>query len=120
MAVSMGTIADYNDYIGIIGPIRGMDPEDGERQLYHGTDISVLISLENDPETDTPVGTLIYSPNEIGETAKYPFGFDGSEIASSMADVDDGTEVFRIVRNAAGNIRIYLPITYRKTRLSRL
>jgi acetoacetate decarboxylase len=111
-------IADYNDYSGVVGPIRGLDPDTGERELYHGTDITVFITAATD--SDTPIGTLTYAANEIGETAKYPFGFDGADIATSMAALADGTKVYRVVRNGDGSIRIWRELTYKKTRESRL
>lgn len=113
-------IADYNAYSGVVGPIHGYNPDNGQYEIYHGTDLTIIISLENDPETDTPAGTLTQSLTEIEETGQFPFGFDGDDIAASLADQDDGTKVYRIVRSADGNIRIWLDLTYRKTRESRL
>jgi hypothetical protein len=111
-------IADYNDYSGVVGPIRGWNPDSAERELYHGTDIEVFIAATS--ASDTPIGTLTHAASEIGETGKFPFGFDGEEIATSMAAVSDGTKVYRIVRNGDGSIRIWRELTYKKTRESRL
>jgi hypothetical protein len=110
--------ADYNDFSGIVGPIRGINPGTGVREVYHGSDLTVFIALTNESDA-VAVGTLTYTPTEIGATGKYPFGFDGDEIATSLEEVADGTTVYRIVSTPSG-IRVWRALTYKKTRESRL
>jgi len=106
-------IADDNDYIEIAGPVTGKSPVSGVRELFHSTDVVAFIT--SSPTSNTPIGTLSYNSTEIGTSAKYPIAFDGDDVTTSLAALDDGATVYRVVRSP-GNWRIVTEVTYRKTR----
>lgn len=108
-------IVDDNDFVEIVGPVRGRDPATGERELYHGVDVIAFVT--GDPLSNVPIGTLSYAASEIGSTGRYPVLFDGAAIKADLAAEEDGATLFRVIQSP-GNFRVVDALTYKKSRPS--
>lgn len=105
-------IADDNDYTAVVGPVRGINPETAEEDLYHGDDVVGFIT--DDPESNTPLGGLTDAAPEVGNSGRYVVTLDGEAIAAALAALADNDTVYRVVRSP-GNFRRVDALTYRKT-----
>ena len=106
-------IYDDNDYVEFAGPIKGLDPTTGDRELYHGADVVALIAAT--AASNTPIGGLTQAVAEHGDTGRYLFAFDGAAITAALSALADGAVVYRVLR-APGNFRVAQPLVYKKVR----
>lgn len=108
-------ITKDNDFTLSVGPVRGVDPDDGTVKDYPGTSVDAWLATAAD--SDTPLGGVTVTAPKVGTHHFIP-NFEASQVNIALAahpSLSDGTPLWCVVK-AADDFRRAIELVYRAAR----